>query len=481
MADAFWGVLVYAPLRDKVVYSRLPDKNFRPASNMKILTTLMGFEFLGANYQFQTAIYYRGDWNRDSGVLEGDLLIEGRGDPSLSGNYGGGNALTEGLIRSWLAELRQMGLRDIRGDLIAVTDFFDQTTIQRSWEWDDMGTSYGTPVTPLSLHDGRIQIELWADEQGVPHFDYYPPWITDLDIQFHTRSDPGEMDLDAKRTWGTNQLVIEGNFPPCAQRNITISAWDPTRHFLEAFSGMMKEEGIQLQGHLRTATLPPDPIVLLDVLDSPAYATLAQTLMKASQNHYADLVMKTVAREVSGEGSFEQGAEIAGQFIRHAYTSLGETNPILLGANFRDGSGLSGQNYLRPSYLVQLLRYGLRQPYAAQWLATFPVLGNAGTLSRRGIANSPSLGRVRAKTGYIYRTRTLSGYAETIAGEPLIFSLMANNYSALTAEVNRIQDHICDLMVRLKPNRAARRQMRQNTLPAFFPDQTTSLPAADAR
>ena len=471
MADSFWGVMVYAPMRQKVIYKRLENKNFRPASNMKILTTLMGFEFLGANYQFQTALYYRGNWDRQSGILDGDLILEGRGDPSLSGNYGGGDALTEALIRSWLADLKEQGLREIRGNLIALTNYFDQTTIQKSWEWDDMGTSYGTPVTPLSLHDGRIQIELWANETGQPHYSSYPPWISDLDIQFQTLPEAAAMDLEIRRTWGTNQLIVTGDFPPCAHRELTISAWDPTQHFLETFRALMDAEGIALDGGLRTIQDAPDaPITLIDTLESPAFATLAQTLMKASQNHYADLVMKTVAREAGGEGSFEKGSEIASQFIRHVYTSLGQPDPTLLGANFRDGSGLSAQNYLRPAYLVQLLRYGLEQPYASEWLATFPVMGKAGTLSRRGIENSPSLGRVRAKTGYIYRTRTLSGYVETLAGEPLIFSLMANNYSALTAEVNRIQDHICDLMVRLKPNRTARRQMRATAFPEFFPE-----------
>lgn len=460
LADSFWGIMVYSPYREKVLYQSFPRKNFRPASTMKILTTLLGFEYLGSDFQYQTPIYHSGHWDRENGILHGDLIILGRGDPSMSGNYDGDGLTTEKLLAPMLDRLKSLGLRKIEGDFIAVTSYFDDVTWQKSWEWDDLGTAYGAPVTPLSINDAWIRLDLETDAQGQPSYQAFPPWISDLEISFATQNLGDHVDIQSQRILGTNRVQISGQFPACSQKTLTISAWDPNQHFLETLQGLMTQRGIVLQGGLKQSTsLPEVPITLVETFVSPSFAHLAKTIMRASQNHYADCVLKTVGREVLGVGSFEAGAEVAEQFLRSTLQNLHEPQPSLLGIHIRDGSGLSGQNYLQPNYLVHLLRYGLNQPYRKDWLATFPIFGRDGTLKHRGLENSPALGRVWAKTGYIYRTRTLAGYVVTLSGEPLIFAIMTNNYSAMTAEINRTQDHICDLLVRLEPNHKARRQI----------------------
>lgn len=124
-----------------------------------------------------------------------------------------------------------------------------------------------------------------------------------------------------------------------------------------------------------------------------------------------------------------------------------------------DGSGLSARNHLSPLQLTVLLDYGLKQSYAPQWLASFPIMGRDGTLSNRGL-RSLARERVRAKTGTIFRTKNLSGYVETLAGEPLIFSIMVNNFSCPTKQITMAQDQICNILVQLKPNRTVRRKLR---------------------
>lgn len=468
VADSFWGIQVYAPLRGKVIYEQFPNHNFRPASNMKILTTLLGLDYLGPDFQYQTAVYHTGRWDRKTGILEGDLIIEGRGDPSISGNFFNTPGFTIAILNSFLKHLKSMGLDEIRGNLIGVNGYFDKTSIQKSWEWDDMGRSYGTPVNALSLNDAWIQLTFSTNASGEPNFSFHPPGLTDVEVRFNTEPIGSEPNLTIKREWGTNAIDVSGKFPPCSESSTTLSSWRPQQHFLEVFAHFLKSQSVSFTGSLiTTPEMPEQPRTLIKTLDSPNLATISQRLMKHSQNHYADCVFKTVAKEVTGEGSFEAGAKVADTFIQHAMTTLDLPHAEFLGIHIRDGSGLSAQNYLRPAYLVALLRYGLEQPYAPQWLETLPILGADGTLSRRGLENSPAKGRVWAKTGYIYRARTLSGYCLTTAGEPLVFSIMTNNYSSLTADINRIQDHICDLMVRLKPNRKVRKNL-ENAPPEWL-------------
>lgn len=462
LADSFWGVVVYAPMRDRVLFEHQSGKNFRPASNMKIFTTLLGFEYLGADYQYQTAIYHTGTLDEATGILKGDLIIEGRGDPSLTGNDTQLPFLTEHLLIAVIGELKALGLREVQGDIWGVTGYFDEVSIQNSWEWDDIGSYYGTPVTALSLNDSWVDVTLGADENGTPFAAIHPTAST-LDVRFETSSAGAELDLEIQRIWGTNQVVVKGTLPPCTQTTRTFSAWNSSQYFLDLFSAWARQEGLLLRGQTRLSThFPKASRQLLTTIDSPKFSTLAQRLMRESQNHYADCVLKTVARELTGEGSFEAGSRVAAEFLSSIYTHYNADKPTMLGITMRDGSGLSAQNYLKPQDLLHLLRYGLEQPYAEAWIATFPPLGTAGTLSRRGLENSPAIGRVWAKTGYIYRSRTLSGYALTLAGEPLIFSIMTNNYSAMTAEINQVQDHLCDLMVRLKPTRKVRSRLQSS-------------------
>jgi len=350
------------------------------------------------------------------------------------------------------AALRHEGIHEIRGDLVGVTGFFDERPLADSWEWFDVGTGYGTPVGPLVLNDGRLELHLTTDEDGMLTAAVVPERTPDFTLELRVTHEPGFEDLNIAQQWGSNHFLLSGNMPRCSERTLVRSVWDPASQFLVELRHALRQAGIGFDGRLRTVTAR-------DAADeqsvhgfvSPTLALLARVLMKYSQNHYADLFLKTVAAELSGEGSFAAGEALATGFIGR----ISADDTLARGLSMRDGSGLSAQNYLTPAQIVALLRHGLAQPYRRAWLTTFPVMGRDGTLEERG--DDRTAGRVWAKTGYIYRTRCLSGYLETNAGEPLIFSMMVNNYHCSTAEVNRAQDRLCALLLRLKPNRAVHR------------------------
>ena len=450
-ADSHWGISVYSPSRNRFLFEQNQGRNFRPASNMKILTTLMAFDLLGPDYRFDTDFYYSG--TIQDGVLNGNLLVLGRGDPSFSGNYSEGAFHTREFMDPIVGAIKRLGIGQVRGNLVALIGFFDDQTIQKSWEWDDLGFYYATPITPLSLHDGWIHLTLTVTEEGLFGYKVFPRWTPGFELHTQVTHHPGESDWELTRTWGTNHMVLKGNLPPCTEIEITRSAWNPNLQFLATLRGVLAESGIDVSGELiLSRSHNPDDLQLITVHTSADLSDLAKTLMGKSQNHYADAFLKTLAARYHGDGNFEMGAELAARFMNRVATPR-----VAAGHNVRDGSGLSGQNYLKPAQIVAMLRYGLRQAYARQWIATFPVMGVDGTLKKRGSVDGLTAGRVWAKTGYIYRTRCLSGYLETLAGEPLVFSIMTNNYSVPTSRINQAQDEICSILRRLKPNRAAKR------------------------
>jgi D-alanyl-D-alanine carboxypeptidase/D-alanyl-D-alanine-endopeptidase (penicillin-binding protein 4) len=441
-ADSFWGVSVYAPLRRRLIYTRHARHNFKPASNLKILTTLLALDRLGPDYTFRTSL-----WGRppQDGILEGGLWLQGGGDPAFASQY------LEETARDWdllLQPLLELGIHTIRGGLGLLPASHPSPGFLPSWEWDDLGTSYTTPLEALVAADGWFTVHAESDERG--HWQWWldPPDTPLVSVNLH----PRPIEAAAHYNPFSGRLELELPAQNCRQESLVCSHAHPAELFLLRMKAELRRHGIILQD--QAGETAPSGLTLLGRLPSQPLRHLATVLMKESQNHFADRFWLAVSQELS-DGSSAAAAAHGSSLIREAMELQGW--PYRPGSQFVDGSGLSSQNSIRPLELTALLLLGLHRSYAAAWLASFPILGRDGTLSERG--RSLSQGRVLAKTGYINRVRTLSGYAITLGGEPLVFSFMANHYSCPTSQVNRSQDALCELLVRLAPDVAVRRQL----------------------
>ncbi|PIE03681.1 MAG: D-alanyl-D-alanine carboxypeptidase/D-alanyl-D-alanine-endopeptidase [Acidobacteria bacterium] len=467
--DGFWGIAVYSPLRDKMIISHHENKNFRPASNMKIVTTLVAFEHLGPSYSFETAFFYRG--TLQNGVLDGDLVVQGFGDPSFSGHYSDGTTHTRELIQQLAQRIKDHGIHEIRGEIIALENFFDDRAIQTSWEWDDCGTYYGTPVSALSLNDGWVDIRVETDSMAVPRMNFFPEATGDVFVFFEedlSKLTESHEEPDVLRQWGTNNFTLKGRWLPCESFELSRSVWDPALQYVQVVKRALEEEGVQVHGTSRVVDqLPQAELVYLFSHDSPSLSELAKVLMKESQNHYADCFIKTTAKRMTGEGSFENGAMLSEALIQKALENM-PWDKQRQGFNMKDGSGLSTHNAVQPIQLAALLNRGLSAPYWRQWLKSMPIMGVDGTLKRRGSKDGRTKGRVWAKTGYIFRSRALSGYLETLDGEPLVFSILANNYSCPTRRINQVQDNVCSVLMTLKANKKVKRSPERFQLSRYL-------------
>ena len=149
--------------------------------------------------------------------------------------------------------------------------------------------------------------------------------------------------------------------------------------------------------------------------------------MKASQNLYAETLLKTIGSAAGAPTA------LGGRMVAEA--ALQRWGVASDGLILRDGSGLSRYDYVTPETLVAILSHvdgdaQLRGPFEA----SLPVAGRDGTLANQ-FKGTPAEGRVLAKTGSMANVRALSGYATTVAGEPLVFSIIANNFSAAPAAI----------------------------------------------
>ncbi|MGC1107354.1 MAG: D-alanyl-D-alanine carboxypeptidase/D-alanyl-D-alanine-endopeptidase, partial [Candidatus Acidiferrales bacterium] len=225
---------------------------------------------------------------------------------------------------------------------------------------------------------------------------------------------------------------------------------DYTAHVLKQ---MLSVRGIRVTGDARAQHAPPPPEnspaespslassspapapLVLAEHDSPPLIEIIRVLNKVSENLHAEILLRTVAKEKTGMGSLA----VEQKFLTSIGVPLGD---VLVD----DGSGLSRENLVTPRAVVALLEYVHQQPWGDAFVATLPVAGVDGTLQHR-LNDTPAQGRIQAKTGSVERTQAVSGFATTLRGEHLIFSIFDNHNGGPNREAVKVLDSIAVAMV----------------------------------
>jgi len=380
--NAQWGVLIVNPRTGDTLYSKNSGKLFMPASNMKIITSAVALTLLGPDYRYRTTFLTDGEV-RDS-LLDGNLLVIGRGDPTVSDRMRG----TATIVMDALADsLRAHRFRQISGSLARVGNAFPDSIYGYGWEWDDLGEYYGAGVDELIFNEGMAPTKL------------RPPPDTARDSLY---SGPAK---------------------------------NPAKAYLDAFHDALVRKSIRMDGVVRDSILPtPLKMDTLFVFFSAPLREILPALMKQSQNQIAEILLRTIGLERGGLGTADSARKIVGQQL----LAWG-VQPD--GFVIRDGSGLSDQDLLTPETVVRVLDRIQRDTAFAAYYNAMPIAGVDGTIDTR-MKGTPAEGNVHAKTGTLAKARSLSGYVTTADGERLIFSILANNTTTPGSIVTRVADDI---------------------------------------
>ena len=264
-----------------------------------------------------------------------------------------------------------------------------------------------------------------------------------IDNRLRTGAEGSAASVQATRLPGSSRLELRGSIPlGSAPTTRDVSVDNPTLFLVTAFRDGLIARGIDVRGpaldiddiHDVAHALPRDRAIELSTHRSPPLSMLAVRLMKASQNLYAETLLKTLGA-ASGTPTALAGRTQAEGAVQ-AWGIAAD------GMILRDGSGLSRYDYVTPETLVTILTHvagdeKLRGPFDA----SLPIAGRDGTLATR-MKGTPAEGLVRAKTGSMANVRALSGYATTTAAEPLVFSIIANNFEAPGAAIVNAIDAI---------------------------------------
>ncbi len=446
LSNAHIGVYIESLRDGAVIYSQNPFKIMIPASNMKLFTTATALVKLGPDFRFKTPVFYSGTV-KDS-ALDGNLVIKGSGDPTISGRFFNGDRLA--IFKSWADSLLKMGIKKINGDLIGDESLFKDPKLADGWEWDDEPYWYAAQISALAFNDNCVDVAVFPDSvPGAPvRYRLFPQNDSVEIINNAVVVDSAqERDLTVFRLRGQNTIVIKGNLPVSADtlwESITVE--EPGEYFLNTLRNVLQQKGIEISGSVRLVkdqtSVDYAKMKLLFFYLSPPISEIIKVVNKPSHNFYAEQLLKTLGALFKNEGSFTAGSSVVREFMQ----SIGIAPEYFINV---DGSGLSRKNFIAPIATAVLVKYMYRHKYFSYYYDSLPIAGVDGTLKNR-MKGTTAEGNVHAKTGYVRHTRALSGYANIEQGEPVIFVMMFNNYSVPTPTINGIQDHICNLISGLR-------------------------------
>ncbi len=434
-----WGVALVDP-QGRLLYGRNADRLFVPASNTKLVVSAVAAALLPGDWAVPTSLYAAGPVA--DGVVHGDLVLYGRGDPTFGRRCYATDSTLPGVcdadpaarLRLLASRLRDAGVRVIRGDLVGDGSWFDAELIHSGWNAYDLNWWYAAPVSGLGFNDNSVDIT-WRPGAAVdaPAVLSLDPDLGDVTIENRTRT----VDIGGDSDIGDRMFRREGTLGLWAEGTVALdhvggtesyAMPDPSLFTARALRQALAEAGISVLGTTRSTT---DSLRYLSARQAPPLAEVTGRplrdwvfpILNTSQNWYADMLLKQLGRQFGGDGSWSGGLAVERRFL---IDSVGLDSTLFA---LSDGSGLSAANLVSPLAFTGLLRYMRGHPGFATFAAGLPQAGQTGSLRNR-FRDTPLAGRVAAKTGSIARVNTLSGYFTLPDGRTFTFSVQANHQTA---------------------------------------------------
>ncbi|NND55128.1 MAG: D-alanyl-D-alanine carboxypeptidase/D-alanyl-D-alanine-endopeptidase [Gammaproteobacteria bacterium] len=391
---------------------------FNPASTIKLLTTWLALTELGPEWTWPTDVYVDGEIVR--GVLRGDLIIKGYGDPYL---------ITERLW-SLQRQLRLRGIRKIAGDLVIDNSYFSgEAGDPAAFDGEGLRAYNVLPdaflvnFQALSLYfepdPARNRIRVSAD-----------PMPANLTIDNRLRAQPGRcggfrngvrLELEGN---SRNKLIVSGNYGiDCERYVLTRSVLRAPTYAYGVFRSLWEESGGELGGTLRvqpTALLgradDEEPFLRIE---SPPLSDLIRYINKFSNNVMSRHMFLSLGADVFGEPANRDKARRATQLI------LQQQQLNFPELRIDNGSGLSRDARISAGSLGEVLRAASFSPWWAEYTASMSLAGLDGTLRKR-FRDEAATGRMHLKTGRLSDVYATAGYVHALSGKDYAVVILQN-------------------------------------------------------
>ncbi len=436
--DAFWSIVV-RDTTGKILEGYNKEKLMHPASNLKLLTSAAILSELGPDYTFNTKMYGLGFQSGE--VWEGDIIIRGVGDPSISGTFYNEDRFH--VFDKFFGALDSMGVQKINGNLIGNDSFFDQEPYPEEWNWQDLSFYYGVEINALSFNNNAVDLRVYANgEVGEkPDIEWFPfdtDYVNFVNEQVITPPD-SEYDEDYRRILGTNTILLRSKLPQNYVETESLSIFNAPRFFLDTFKKYLEDGDIALNGRIIVDSQDAD-------WNSNQYKEICQhesvplkemlgRINQNSDNFYTEMLLKTMAAEhYDAAGSTELGLSLLEDFAD-------QMNMDTTKLEVSDGSGMASSTLIKSGDISRMLINMRKHRHFDIYKKSMSEAGVSGSLKNR-FSNAKLQGKIYGKTGYVSGVRSLSGYMKAASGQILAFSVITNNFTDETSYIDHLHGQL---------------------------------------
>jgi len=402
-----------------------------PASTMKLLTTYAGMELLGPAYSWKTEAWL--DGKLVNGVLQGDLVLKGYGDPKF----------TIEQFWLWLTELRARGLREIRGNLVLDRSFFELPAYDPADFDNDPVRAYNVGPDALLFNFNTLRLRYLPD--GDKFKVISEPELDGIKLDNQLASQPADScagwDDTIQIQPSSDSIVLQGGYPVnCGEREHNLSVIPHTRYVEGLFRALWHELGGKLLGQSRDGTVSLNAQLFSTHYSSPL-SEVIRDINKFSNNvmarqlfltlgtadSFPPLLMEERDQQASGPASIKPNspANIERSILAlHNWLARKDLNfPELV---LENGAGLSRKERISAAHMAQLLQSAYDSPLSAELMASLPILGVDGSVKKR-LRESPAASHAHLKTGTLEGVKTVAGYVHSHSGRKWIVVFLINH------------------------------------------------------
>ncbi len=420
------GLLVLNNTTGQTITNVNAEVGLAPASCQKVITATTSYELLGQNYSYKTTLGFTG--KIVNGVLNGDVIIKGSGDPTL-GSWRYEETAEEVVLSEFKKAISRQGINEIKGHVYADESLWQGEVIPGGWIWEDVGNYYGAGARALNWRENQYDLILKSGTSigdTVEIVGTKPDFVEGLHLKL--------MATSAKKGSGDNSYIYIPLFDKFGYVRGTI----PINENLFNVSGSMpqpaKQLAISVEALLKKSTAenidndhpkePPvaKPVTIIFTHNSPPLDSIVFWFLKRSINLYGEALIKTLASQLTKTGDTDSGVSV----IKKFWSTHG-IDPASV--NIIDGSGLSPANRVTVSALVQVMQFAKKQ----KW---FPSFYNA----------LPEINGIKMKSGSIGGVVSYTGYIKSKNGNDYTFSFIVNNYEGDANEVRKKMWALLDIL-----------------------------------
>ncbi|MBX2874151.1 MAG: D-alanyl-D-alanine carboxypeptidase/D-alanyl-D-alanine-endopeptidase [Saprospiraceae bacterium] len=437
------GISVVDVANNKEIAQHDSQRSLVPASSLKVLTTSSALAMLGTEYRFSTHLQYTGSIDAN-GQLNGDLILQGAGDPTLGSPTMPGGESMEQVLDKFSMALQQKGIRKISGHVVGDASFFATKVNGSSWQWNDLGNYYGAGSWGLNFHDNLYYLRFQQTGRlgRTPRIAIIEPEIPNLRFTNEIKSASAGSG-DNAYIYGapyTYERFVRGTIPIGSKLfSIKGSIPDPPLFAAQQLATRLRNAGIVSEKGATSDRLLGRPLgsesQKLLTHRSPFLKEIVVRTNIKSVNLYCETLLRALGKIKGSEGTVSGGIKALQSFWEARGLSFA-------GVALEDGSGLSSKNVVTAKFMAQLMRKVARDAKIYDdFRNSLPIAGKSGGMSYT-LRGTSAAGKVRAKTGTLNRVRSLTGYVETKSGKLLSFSIIVNNYTGSGGQVRKKMEKV---------------------------------------